>query len=104
MEFLKKPVTYLASVDKDENPLVRPGKGPFKSSATFDPEKKSWLYISKNLVFTDDEDIKNDVYLAHLFMKKKLFRFFEYSKFYVSTLAGNVVSTECEQNCQSPIP
>lgn len=38
--------------------------------ATFDPEKKSWLYISKNLVFTDDEDIKNDVYLAHLFMKK----------------------------------
>ena len=72
--------------------------------ATFDPEKKSWLYISKNLVFTDDEDIKNDVYLAHLFMKKKLFRFFEYSKFYVSTLAGNVVSTECEQNCQSPIP
>lgn len=71
--------------------------------ATFDPEKKSWLYISENLVFTDDEDIKNDVYLAHLFMKK-LFRFFEYSKFYVSTLARNAVSTECEQNCQSPIP
>ncbi|HJK11632.1 MAG TPA: hypothetical protein O0X33_06120 [Methanocorpusculum sp.] len=40
--------------------------------ATFDPEKKSWLYISENLVFTDDEDIKNDVYLVHLFMKKTL--------------------------------
>ena len=39
---------------------------------TFDPEKKSWLYISENLVFTDDEDIKNDVYLVHLFMKKTL--------------------------------
>ncbi|HJJ96968.1 MAG TPA: pyridoxamine 5'-phosphate oxidase family protein [Methanocorpusculum sp.] len=122
IEFLtKNPVTYLASVDKDGNPHVRPimfvleqfGNPYFATTntkpmyvqvkahprvevAAFDPKKNAWLRILANVVFTDDEGIKNDVYQAHPFMKK-FFKSFEDPKFEVFTLAGTAVIAGCEK-------
>ncbi len=123
IEFLKKnPVTYIASVDKDGNPHVRPimfvmekfGNPYFATTntkpmyvqvkahprvevAATDLEKKQWLRISANIVFTDDEGIRNDVYKAHPFMKK-FFTSFQDKRLEVFTLEGTAVIAGCEKH------